>query len=63
MEAELLTQRKVARMLGVCVTTVRRWKDCPRVAISPGRYRYNLAAVRAWLESRAAGTAGKGVEA
>ena len=60
METALLTQRKLARSLGVCVTTVRRWKNCPRVAITPGRYRYDLAAVRAWLETR---TAGKGVQA
>lgn len=60
MNNTLLTQRKTAQALGVCVTTVRRWKDCPRVRISPGRYRYDLAAVRAWLETR---TAGKGVQA
>lgn len=58
-----LNQKQVARSLGVCTATVRRWKGCPRVAISKGRYRYNLAAVRAWLESRTADTAGKEVEA
>lgn len=52
METTLLTQRKLAHALGVCVVTVRRWKECPRVAISKGRHRYDLAAVRAWLESR-----------
>ena len=60
MDTTLLTQRKIARALGVCVATVRRWKECPRIAISPGRYRYDLAAVRAWLESR---TDGKEVQA
>ena len=58
-----MTQQDIAKALGVCNTTVRRWQDCPRIAISKGRYRYNLAAVRAWLESRTAGTAGKEVEA
>ncbi len=59
---KLITQKGIAAALGVCVATVRRWKGCPRVAISPGRYRYDVGAVRAWLESRTA-NAGKGVQA
>lgn len=59
-EKELITQRELAHTLGVCAATIRRWEDCPRVAISKGRHRFNLAAVRAWLELRAAG---KGVQA
>lgn len=52
MSTILLTQKKLAAELGVCVMTVRRWKECPRVAITKSRHRYDLAAVRAWLESR-----------
>lgn len=49
---KLMTQRGIAAALGVCVATVRRWKGCPRVAISARRYRYDADAVRAWLEKR-----------
>ena len=51
MNKKLITQKELAAALGVCVSTIYRWKQCPKVAISNGRYRYDLAAVRAWLDS------------
>lgn len=52
MESKLLTQKEAAAALGVCTNTLRRWKDCPRVYISPGRFRYSLADVEAWIKKR-----------
>lgn len=51
MESKLLTQKEAAAALGVCTNTLRRWKDCPRVYISPGRFRYSLEDVLAWLNT------------
>lgn len=63
------TQRELAGLLGVSVSTVRRWSrnGCPRVYIGQAtsgagsRPRYNVEEVRAWLHERS--SAGKGVEA
>lgn len=67
----LKKQREIASLFGVSVATVRRWHrlGCPRFYVgtncagSGSRPRYDVQQVRAWLESRTAGTAGKEVEA
>lgn len=66
-----LTPAELAAAFGVSRYTVRQWRyaGCPCVCINSGkcstghRFRYGLQQVRAWLESRTAGTAGKEVKA
>lgn len=55
----LKTQKEVATHFCVGVATVRRWHKagCPRInvgsdKVTGARPRYDLAAVRAWLENR-----------
>lgn len=68
----LLTGCELAEKMRVSRALVSRWtkEGAPCVFIGRiteskrgARPRYILADVRAWLESRTAGTAGKGVEA
>lgn len=71
-EGMLLTGCELAEKLRVSRALVSRWtkEGVPCVFIGRvreskrgARPRYSLADVRAWLESRTAGTVGKGVEA
>lgn len=56
---QLLTLKETAGKIGVSINTMRKWKNCPRVYISPSRCRYSLDAVLAWLKENQ----NKGVEA
>ena len=50
-ESLLLTQKELAKRLGVSTTTVRKWKDCPYVTVGKGK-RYILDRVVLWLVAR-----------
>jgi len=57
---ELLTERDVARVTGLSVASVRRWRllrEGPRYLMLGAAVRYSPADIKTWLASRATGGA------
>ncbi|GHT86948.1 hypothetical protein FACS1894137_13290 [Spirochaetia bacterium] len=56
-ESDVLTRKETASFLKVCVTTLDRIKDLPRVKIRRG-VRFRRADLDKWLDQQAAQTQG-----